>query len=97
MPSFYANLGKSPDLLGLLAPRNRLRINENFDRTAAMLSCCQIYSGLSTVLRVRRSAVTSRYGQPEEFAELLGFMVSPAAKWMTGTLVRMDGGETKGI
>jgi 3-oxoacyl-[acyl-carrier protein] reductase len=39
----------------------------------------------------------SRYGQPEEIAELLAFMVSPAAKWMTGTSVRMDGGETKGI
>ena len=39
----------------------------------------------------------ARYGQPEEIAELLGFMVSPAAKWMTGTSVRMDGGEVKGI
>ena len=39
----------------------------------------------------------SRYGEPEEIAELLAFMVSPAAKWMTGTSVRMDGGEVKGI
>ena len=39
----------------------------------------------------------SRYGQPEEIAELIAFMVSPAAKWMTGTSVRMDGGEIKGI
>jgi NAD(P)-dependent dehydrogenase (short-subunit alcohol dehydrogenase family) len=39
----------------------------------------------------------SRYGQPEEIAELLGFMVSPAATWMTGTSVRMDDGEIKGI
>jgi 3-oxoacyl-[acyl-carrier protein] reductase len=39
----------------------------------------------------------ARYGQPEEIAELLGFMVSPAAKWMTGTSVRMDGGEVKGV
>lgn len=39
----------------------------------------------------------SRYGQPEEIAGLLAFMVSPAAKWMTGTSVRMDGGEIKGI
>ena len=39
----------------------------------------------------------ARYGQPEEIAELLGFMLSPAAKWMTGTSVRMDGGEVKGI
>jgi 3-oxoacyl-[acyl-carrier protein] reductase len=38
----------------------------------------------------------SRYGQPEEIAELLAFMVSPVAKWMTGSSVRMDGGEIKG-
>jgi len=38
----------------------------------------------------------ARYGQPEEIAELMAFMVSPAAKWMTGTSVRMDGGEVKG-
>jgi 3-oxoacyl-[acyl-carrier protein] reductase len=39
----------------------------------------------------------SRHGQPEEIAELFGFMVSPAAKWMTGASLRMDGGEIKGI
>jgi 3-oxoacyl-[acyl-carrier protein] reductase len=39
----------------------------------------------------------SRYGQPEEIAELLAFMVSPDAKWMTGTSVRIDGGEIKGV
>lgn len=39
----------------------------------------------------------ARFGRPEEIAELMAFMVSPAAKWMTGTSVRMDGGEVKGI
>ena len=39
----------------------------------------------------------SRYGRPEEIADLLAFLVSPAAKWMTGTSVRMDGGEIKSI
>jgi 3-oxoacyl-[acyl-carrier protein] reductase len=39
----------------------------------------------------------SRYGRPEEIAELLAFMVSPGAKWMTGASIRMDGGEVKGI
>lgn len=39
----------------------------------------------------------SRFGKPEEIAELLGFLVSPAAKWLTGASVRMDGGETKGV
>jgi 3-oxoacyl-[acyl-carrier protein] reductase len=38
-----------------------------------------------------------RYGEPEEIADLLAFMVSPAAKWMTGSSLRMDGGEIKGI
>jgi 3-oxoacyl-[acyl-carrier protein] reductase len=42
-------------------------------------------------------AEISRYGRPEEIADLLAFMVSPAAKWMTGTSVRMDGGEIKSI
>ena len=42
-------------------------------------------------------AEISRYGQPEEIADLLAFMVSPAARWMTGTSIRMDGGEIKGI
>lgn len=39
----------------------------------------------------------ARFGEPEEIADLLAFMVSPAAKWMTGSSVRMDGGEIKGI
>ena len=47
--------------------------------------------------RFPEEAGIARYGQPEEIAELLGFMVSHAAKWMTGTSVRMDGGEVKGI
>ena len=39
----------------------------------------------------------SRYGKPEEVADLMAFLVSPAAKWLTGTSVRIDGGEIKGI
>jgi 3-oxoacyl-[acyl-carrier protein] reductase len=39
----------------------------------------------------------ARYGTPAEIADLMAYMVSPAAKWMTGTSVRMDGGEIKGI
>ena len=39
----------------------------------------------------------ARYGEPEEIAGLLAYMVSPAAKWMTGASVRMDGGEVKGV
>jgi len=44
-----------------------------------------------------REVGISRYGKPEEVADLMAFLVSPAAKWLTGTSVRIDGGEIKGI
>src|SRR5580658_4899428 len=39
----------------------------------------------------------SRFGQPEEIADLLAYLVSAPAKWLTGASLRMDGGEFKGI
>jgi 3-oxoacyl-[acyl-carrier protein] reductase len=48
-------------------------------------------------LKFPQEAGIRRYGEPEEVAELLAFMVSPGAKWMTGASLRMDGGEIKGI
>jgi 3-oxoacyl-[acyl-carrier protein] reductase len=39
----------------------------------------------------------ARFGRPEEIADLMAYMVSPMARWMTGASVRMDGGEIKGI
>jgi 3-oxoacyl-[acyl-carrier protein] reductase len=39
----------------------------------------------------------SRYGTAEEIAELMAFLVSPAARWMTGSALRMDGGEVKSV
>jgi 3-oxoacyl-[acyl-carrier protein] reductase len=39
----------------------------------------------------------SRFGQPEEIADLLAYLVSASAKWMTGAALRIDGGEFKGI
>jgi 3-oxoacyl-[acyl-carrier protein] reductase len=44
-----------------------------------------------------REAGISRYGTPDEIAELMAFIVSPAARWMTGTTLRMDGGEVKSV
>jgi 3-oxoacyl-[acyl-carrier protein] reductase len=39
----------------------------------------------------------TRFGKPEEIADLMSYLVSPAAKWMTGASIRIDGGEIKGI
>ena len=38
-----------------------------------------------------------RYGEPEDIAELMAFLVSPAARWITGTQLRIDGGEVRSI
>jgi len=46
-------------------------------------------------LKFPRDAGIARYGEPEEIAELMAFLVSPAARWMTGSALRMDGGEVK--
>jgi len=54
-------------------------------------------SAAEAMKRFPEEAGISRYGEPEEIAELLGFLVAPAAKWLTGSSVRMDGGEIKGI
>jgi 3-oxoacyl-[acyl-carrier protein] reductase len=47
--------------------------------------------------RFPQEAGIARYGAPEEIAELMAFLVSPGARWMTGSSVRMDGGEIKTI
>jgi 3-oxoacyl-[acyl-carrier protein] reductase len=49
------------------------------------------------IRRFPEEAGIARFGKPEEIADLLGYLVSPAAKWMTGASVRMDGGEIKGV
>ena len=47
--------------------------------------------------RFPQEAGIARYGEPEEIADLMAFLVSPAARWMTGSTLRMDGGEVKSI
>jgi 3-oxoacyl-[acyl-carrier protein] reductase len=49
------------------------------------------------IKRFPEQAGITRLGKPEEIADLLGYLVSPAAKWMTGASLRMDGGEIKSI
>jgi NAD(P)-dependent dehydrogenase (short-subunit alcohol dehydrogenase family) len=44
-----------------------------------------------------KEAGIARYGEPEEIAELMAFLVSLGARWMTGSTLRMDGGEVKSV
>lgn len=49
------------------------------------------------IKRFPEQAGITRLGTPEEIADLMAYLVSPMAKWITGAAVRMDGGEIKGI
>jgi len=44
-----------------------------------------------------KQAGIKRFGTPEEIADLVAFAVSPAARWMTGTVLRKDGGEIRSV
>jgi NAD(P)-dependent dehydrogenase (short-subunit alcohol dehydrogenase family) len=44
-----------------------------------------------------KEAGIARQGEPEEIAALMAFLVSPGAHWMTGSALRMDGGEVKSV
>jgi 3-oxoacyl-[acyl-carrier protein] reductase len=44
-----------------------------------------------------KQAGIHRFGEPEEIADVIAFAVSPSARWMTGTVLREDGGEVKSI
>jgi 3-oxoacyl-[acyl-carrier protein] reductase len=50
----------------------------------------------ATKLFPEQAGIT-RYGEPEEIASLMAYLVSKEARWLTGASVRMDGGEIKGI
>jgi 3-oxoacyl-[acyl-carrier protein] reductase len=44
-----------------------------------------------------RDVGIARYGKPDEIADLMAFLVSPGSRWLTGSSIRMDGGELKSI
>ena len=48
-------------------------------------------------LQFLKQAGIGRFGEAEEIADVMAFAVSPAARWMTGTVLRMDGGEVKSV
>ena len=41
---------------------------------------------------LRETTVQGRVGEPQEVADLIGFLASPRASYITGTDVAIDGG-----
>jgi 3-oxoacyl-[acyl-carrier protein] reductase len=63
------------------------------DRLAALDEA----TGDASAARTRASAAIPlrRYGDPEEFGRVAAFVLSPAASYLTGGLIRVDGGSTR--
>jgi 3-oxoacyl-[acyl-carrier protein] reductase len=47
--------------------------------------------------RLSESIPLRRYGEPEEFGRAAAFLLSPAASYMTGTMIPVDGGAIRPI
>lgn len=75
---------------GAVLTGRRLAMLEKFaaDRNVGLEEAKQLFL---------RQAGIGRFGSPEDIAELMAFVVSPAARWMTGSVLRMDGGEVKSV
>jgi 3-oxoacyl-[acyl-carrier protein] reductase len=51
----------------------------------------------STMRRTLSSIPLARYGQPEEFGRVAAFVLSPAASYVNGALIAIDGGSTRAL
>jgi len=68
------------------------------DRLERRLAAEAAASGTDVVEAARsfvRDAKITRLGDPEDIANLVSFMVSPAGRLLQGSLIDMDGGQTK--
>ena len=61
------------------------------EATARGVAVAQVVSESSAEIPV------GRYGEPKEFAAVAAFLASPKASYVTGQMIRIDGGATKSL
>lgn len=65
---------------------------EQLDRDAAEREGISVEEVMSSM---RAAIPLGRYGDPREFGRLAAFLCSPAASYLTGTTVLLDGGKSR--
>ena len=68
------------------------------DRRRTMLQGYAETHGLSFDAAIDQFATDvgiARYGRPDDIANVVAFLFAPDSHWITGTAIRVDGGETK--
>lgn len=69
------------------------RLRKRLETSAATLGVTIIEAERTLV----RDCAVSRLGEPEDIAQLVTFVVSPEGRFLHGSLIDMDGGQTKTI
>ncbi len=70
------------------------------ERVIQLMEARAQQNGTTVEEEIRKQAAASplgRMGQPEEFANVAVFLLSPAASYLTGVMITVDGGMYKGL
>ena len=69
-----------------------------FPETAIIFDKADLHTWILDIEKEAKLSIPAgRYGQPEEFASVVTFLSSDAASYITGSMIRVDGGLTKGL
>lgn len=90
-----AGIGGLTRTLAVEWARHSIRVNAvgpGYVRTS--LTATQIEAGLLDAAPIERRTPLGRFAEPHEIAEVINFLASPAASYVTGHLMMADGGLT---
>lgn len=107
VPNLAVSNGLRPGLAGLaktlsveLGPRG-IRVNGLLPGRVGTERVAELDAATGDADAARAAAVTKiplgRYGEPAEFGRAAAFLLSPAASFLTGVLLPVDGGMTLGL